>query len=150
PVGDQVAAGKAAPPERRIERIAEHVAKLNGAVGAFGRGRFLGHACLGLADRVLSSIIMAHDAPAQHLHQPIDAAAVLAWYDRHARILRWRVSPADRARGVRPDPYHVWLSEIMLQQTTIAAVGKYFAAFTTLWPTVEALARAPLDDVLVQ
>ncbi|WP_116653373.1 A/G-specific adenine glycosylase [Pelagibacterium sediminicola] len=93
---------------------------------------------------------MAHDASAQHSPRPIDAAAVLAWYDRHARVLPWRVSPSDRARGARPDPYHVWLSEIMLQQTTIAAVGKYFAAFTRLWPNVEALAAAPLDDVLVQ
>lgn len=83
-------------------------------------------------------------------HAIPDAAAVLAWYDRHARTLPWRVSPADRAAGKRPNPYHVWLSEIMLQQTTIAAVGKYFAAFTSLWPTVHDLAAAPLDDVLVQ
>lgn len=83
-------------------------------------------------------------------HATLDAAAVLAWYDRHARTLPWRVSPADRAAGRSPDPYHVWLSEIMLQQTTIAAVGKYFAAFTTLWPSVHDLAAAPLDDVLVQ
>ncbi len=93
---------------------------------------------------------MTHDAPAQQRILPIDATAVLAWYDRHARVLPWRVSPSERARGVRPDPYYVWLSEIMLQQTTIAAVQKYFAAFTSLWPTVEALAYAPLDDVLVQ
>ncbi|GGA56042.1 A/G-specific adenine glycosylase [Pelagibacterium lentulum] len=79
-----------------------------------------------------------------------DSGAVLDWYDRHARILPWRVPPQDRARGIKPNPYHVWLSEIMLQQTTIAAVGKYFAAFTRLWPTVADLAAAPLDDVLVQ
>ena len=79
---------------------------------------------------------------------PIDAAAVLAWYDRHARDLPWRVSPADRARGVRPDPYRVWLSEVMLQQTTVAAVKTYFLRFTTLWPTVHDLAAAPLDSVL--
>ena len=80
----------------------------------------------------------------------LDSTSVLAWYDHHARDLPWRVSPADRRDGVRPDPYRVWLSEIMLQQTTIAAVRKYFAAFTALWPTVDALAAAPLDDVLVQ
>ncbi|RDE10603.1 A/G-specific adenine glycosylase [Pelagibacterium lacus] len=94
---------------------------------------------------------MAQSAPSQHTLAPtIDSRAVLAWYDRHARDLPWRVAPADRARGARPDPYRVWLSEIMLQQTTIAAVRKYFAAFTTLWPTVRDLAAAPLDDVLVQ
>ena len=80
----------------------------------------------------------------------IDAAAVLAWYDAHARTLPWRVGPADRQRGVRPDPYRVWLSEIMLQQTTVAAVGRYYARFLDLWPTVEALAAAPLDAVLRQ
>jgi A/G-specific adenine glycosylase len=79
---------------------------------------------------------------------PIDADAVLAWYDRHARDLPWRVSPADRARGVKPDPYRVWLSEVMLQQTTVAAVQKYFLRFTQLWPTVFELASAPLDAVL--
>ncbi|KKB76759.1 adenine glycosylase [Devosia soli] len=79
---------------------------------------------------------------------PINAAAVLAWYDRHARDLPWRVSPADRAKGVSPDPYRVWLSEVMLQQTTVAAVQKYFLRFTQLWPTVFDLAAAPLDAVL--
>ena len=49
-------------------------------------------------------------------------ADLLGWYDRHARDLPWRVSPGDRAQGVVPDPYAVWLSEIMLQQTTVAAV----------------------------
>ena len=57
------------------------------------------------------------------------APSLLAWYDRHARKLPWRVGPKDRARGVRPDPYRVWLSEIMLQQTTVAAVKPYFDAF---------------------
>ncbi|HVW92871.1 MAG TPA: A/G-specific adenine glycosylase [Devosia sp.] len=81
---------------------------------------------------------------------PIDAAAVLAWYDRHARDLPWRVGPADRARGVRPDPYRVWLSEIMLQQTTVATVRAYYARFLELWPSVTALAAAPLEAVLVE
>ncbi|KRB01492.1 A/G-specific adenine glycosylase [Devosia sp. Root685] len=79
---------------------------------------------------------------------PIDADAVLAWYDRHARTLPWRVSPADRAKGVHAGPYRVWLSEVMLQQTTVAAVQKYFLRFTQLWPTVFDLAAAPLDAVL--
>ncbi len=51
---------------------------------------------------------------------------LLRWYDSHARVLPWRVSPADRAAGVSPDPYRVWLSEVMLQQTTVAAVKGYF------------------------
>ncbi len=79
---------------------------------------------------------------------PIDAQAVLAWYDLHARDLPWRVSPQDRRDGVRPDPYKVWLSEVMLQQTTVAAVKNYFLRFTSLWPTVFDLAAAPLDSVL--
>jgi A/G-specific adenine glycosylase len=74
--------------------------------------------------------------------------ALLMWYDDHARSLPWRVSPKDRAAGVMPDPYRVWLSEIMLQQTTIATVKPYFERFLTAFPTVEALAKAPLDDVL--
>ncbi len=86
-------------------------------------------------------------APQQH---KLDSAAVLAWYDRHARTLPWRVSPADRARGVRPDPYRVWLSEIMLQQTTVATVRDYYLRFLALWPMVEALAAAPLEAVLVE
>ena len=79
---------------------------------------------------------------------PIDAPAVLAWYDRHARDLPWRVAPGDRARGTKPDPYRVWLSEVMLQQTTVAAVKSYFLRFTSLWPAVFDLASAPLDSVL--
>jgi len=73
---------------------------------------------------------------------------LLAWYDRHARALPWRVGPKARARGVPPDPYRVWLSEIMLQQTTVAAVKPYFEAFMARWPTVAALAAADRDDVL--
>ena len=77
-----------------------------------------------------------------------EAAALLDWYDRHARAMPWRVSPADRAAGVRPDPYRVWLSEIMLQQTTVAAVKDYFVKFTTTWPTVEDLAAADDAEVM--
>lgn len=81
---------------------------------------------------------------------PIDAPAVLAWYDVHARALPWRIAPADRASGVAPDPYRVWLSEVMLQQTTVAAVKQYFLRFVGLWPTVFDLAAAPLEAVLVE
>jgi A/G-specific adenine glycosylase len=73
---------------------------------------------------------------------------LLAWYDRHARVMPWRVSPQDRAAGVRPDPYRVWLSEVMLQQTTVAAVRDYFLRYTARWPTVTTLAAAPDADVM--
>ncbi len=73
---------------------------------------------------------------------------LLEWYDRHARVMPWRVSPADRAAGVRPDPYRVWLSEVMLQQTTVAAVRAYFHRFTARWPTVADLAAAKDADVM--
>ena len=76
------------------------------------------------------------------------SAALLAWYDRAARVMPWRVSPADRAAGVRPDPYRVWLSEVMLQQTTVAAVKDYFHRFTARWPTVADLAAAHDDAVM--
>jgi A/G-specific adenine glycosylase len=70
-------------------------------------------------------------------------ATLLDWYDAHARVMPWRVGPADRGAGVVPDPYRVWLSEVMLQQTTVAAVRAYFRRFTELWPTVVDLAAAP-------
>lgn len=76
------------------------------------------------------------------------ADAILAWYDRHARRLPWRVGPRERAAGIRPDPYRVWLSEVMLQQTTVAAVKPYFDAFVERWPTVAELAAAPEEAVM--
>ena len=71
------------------------------------------------------------------------AADLLAWYDRHRRVLPWRA-----AAGATADPYRVWLSEIMLQQTTVTAVAPYFDRFVVRWPNVQALAAAPLEDVL--
>jgi A/G-specific adenine glycosylase len=68
---------------------------------------------------------------------------LLAWYDRHRRVLPWRALPGEPA-----DPYRVWLSEIMLQQTTVKAVGPYFIKFLARWPTVSDLGTATLDDVL--
>lgn len=76
------------------------------------------------------------------------SAKLLKWYDVHARELPWRVSPQDRAMGVLSDPYRVWLSEIMLQQTTVATVKDYFIKFIDLWPNIEALSNASEDDVL--
>lgn len=78
-----------------------------------------------------------HDAPR--------ATDLLSWYDRHARALPWRVPPAVEEMA---DPYLVWLSEVMLQQTTVAAVKDYFHAFTTRWPRVEDLAAAEDAEVM--
>ena len=77
---------------------------------------------------------MAQNSPARRL---------LAWYDRHARKLPWRAP-----RGATPDPYAVWLSEIMLQQTTVAAVAPYFRRFLERWPDVNALAAAPDEEIM--
>jgi A/G-specific adenine glycosylase len=76
------------------------------------------------------------------------AARLVAWYDRHHRELPWRTTPGEAMRGLRPDPYRVWLSEIMLQQTTVEAVKPYFRAFTERWPDVKALAAADPDDIM--
>ncbi|SFC65139.1 A/G-specific adenine glycosylase [Tropicimonas isoalkanivorans] len=72
------------------------------------------------------------------------------WYDGHARGLPWRVGPADRRAGVRPDPYRVWLSEVMLQQTTVAAVREKFRRFTEIWPDVRSLAAAEDAQVMAE
>lgn len=79
---------------------------------------------------------------------PPFAALLLEWYDRHHRELPWRVTPPMAKSGVKPDPYHIWLSEVMLQQTTVPAVKAYFVKFLTLWPTVTDLAKAPTEDVM--
>ena len=72
-----------------------------------------------------------------------DPADLLAWYDRQRRDLPWRAP-----LGTAPDPYRVWLSEIMLQQTTVATVGPYFDQFMARWPDISALAAASLDEIL--
>ncbi|MBR1151189.1 A/G-specific adenine glycosylase [Bradyrhizobium sp. JYMT SZCCT0428] len=92
----------------------------------------------------MSSVALAktkrRDVPEATSDRP---ALLLDWYDRHRRVLPWR-PPA----GERADPYRVWLSEIMLQQTGVKTVGPYFLKFVTRWPDVAALGRASLDDVL--
>ncbi|HCF24679.1 MULTISPECIES: A/G-specific adenine glycosylase [unclassified Novosphingobium] len=72
------------------------------------------------------------------------AKRLLDWYDANARVLPWRAPPG----APPPDPYRVWLSEVMLQQTTVAAVGPYFAKFLARWPTVKDLAAAEDADVM--
>ncbi|MBR1145430.1 A/G-specific adenine glycosylase [Bradyrhizobium sp. AUGA SZCCT0431] len=89
---------------------------------------------------IAAAKIKPRDAPRATPGRP---ALLLDWYDRHRRVLPWR-PPA----GARADPYRVWLSEIMLQQTGVKTVGPYFLKFVTRWPDVAALGRASLDDVL--
>ncbi|MBS0362928.1 MAG: A/G-specific adenine glycosylase [Proteobacteria bacterium] len=75
-------------------------------------------------------------------------AQLLAWYDQNARDLPWRVGPKAHAAGVRADPYRVWLSEVMLQQTTVPHAIPYFLKFTARWPTVSALAAEDDGEVM--
>lgn len=77
--------------------------------------------------------------------RPAFAQRLLGWYDRSARVLPWRVPPGS---GATPDPYRVWMAEIMLQQTTVAAVAGYFERFVARWPTVADLAAAADADVM--
>ena len=79
---------------------------------------------------------------------PLISRALLKWYDANARDLPWRVGPAARKAGEKPDAYRVWLSEIMLQQTTVATVIPRYREFIARWPTFDAMAAAPLDDIL--
>jgi A/G-specific adenine glycosylase len=99
-----------------------------------------------MSDR--SSLLVAEPAPARAdaAQCQIEQAArmLLAWYDRNARRLPWRSPPGEAAA----DPYHVWLSEVMLQQTTVAAVTPYFHAFIARWPSVQALAAADEAEVM--
>lgn len=75
------------------------------------------------------------------------SAQLLNWYDQHHRILPWRISPADYAVGKRPDPYQIWLSEIMLQQTQVATVIPYFNKFMHHWPDLATFAAAEAETI---
>lgn len=86
-----------------------------------------------------------HKSPARVTHM---RRALLEWYDKGGRSLPWRIRPEDRARGIAADPYAVWLSEIMLQQTTVAHATPYWRAFLERFPAVTDLARAERDEVL--
>src|ERR1700729_4239188 len=86
----------------------------------------------------MASIFPAPDSPATASLSD----ALLAWYDRHRRQLPWRALPGETA-----DPYRVWLSEIMLQQTTVTAVAPYYARFLARFASVGALAAADIEDV---
>lgn len=86
--------------------------------------------------------------PTKNLNSARLSANLLAWYDAHARNLPWRVPPVETKRGARADAYCIWLSEIMLQQTTVQAVKPYFAKFMQKWPNLAALNAAPLEEIL--
>jgi A/G-specific adenine glycosylase len=89
-----------------------------------------------------ASLLPPHRPRGAVNHLPGD---LLLWYDRNRRHLPWRTAPGQTA-----DPYHVWLSEIMLQQTTVVTVGPYFKRFLARWPSIADLAAAPLDEVLIE
>ena len=88
-------------------------------------------------------MVVAHASKRKAVAIPPRTDRLLAWYDRHRRVLPWRALP-----GAPPDPYAIWLSEVMLQQTTVAAVKAYFTTFLALWPRVTDLAAAPIEDVM--
>ena len=97
-----------------------------------------------LAKRSATEKLNRQKQPARH---PA-STGLLDWYDRHARRFPWRVGPKERRLGVRPDPYRVWLSEVMLQQTTVKAVAPYFQRFVARWPGIRDLAAADVTDVM--
>jgi len=113
---------------------------------AAGYGWILGASCHdGFASRAMDSILVRGGGKTMAVAK-LDgspAARLLAWFDRHRRRLPWRAEPGEAA-----DPYRVWLSEIMLQQTTVPTVAERYERFVARFPTVERLADAPLDDVL--
>ncbi|UNE54895.1 A/G-specific adenine glycosylase [Bartonella machadoae] len=76
------------------------------------------------------------------------SSRLLSWYDQKHRHLPWRITPKEQKQGIHPDPYQVWLSEIMLQQTTVEAVKPYFQKFLKLWPDLSSLAKAPQEDIM--
>lgn len=93
----------------------------------------------------MKSNMTASTPPIKSPDQDIDnfRKIILNWYDKNQRVMPWRA-----IKGQTPNPYHVWLSEIMLQQTTVATVGSYFTKFISIWPTIEDLAKAERDNVM--
>lgn len=76
------------------------------------------------------------------------ASRTLKWYDSNARVLPWRIPPSLSKAGIKPNVYHVWLSEIMLQQTKVNAVKPYYDLFTTKWPDIEKLASSKDEEIM--
>src|SRR5262249_55338939 len=143
PVGDDLGRRKAVPLEGGRERRADEVGeRTGGSAGLVHDTRLCHRGTMTLAGQGGVRKRKTRREPAGAREVP-SASDLLAWYDRHRRRLPWRAAP-----GEQPDPYRVWLSEIMLQQTTVKAVAPYYARFLERFPTVGHLARAPLDDVL--
>lgn len=94
--------------------------------------------------------VKTHNRTPAGAKSSVISRSVLRWYEKNARSLPWRVTPAAIAQGVRPEPYHVWLSEIMLQQTTVATVTPRYHEFLQRWPSVNEMAAAPVEDILGQ
>jgi A/G-specific adenine glycosylase len=136
PAGDDLGRGKALRAESLAQGGAEQFRKRPGKTA---RGFGHRHTACG----IVGVMSVAAQLPRRKKAPTPEPAELLAWYDRHARVLPWRA-----LRGEHADPYRVWLSEIMLQQTTVKAVAPYYIRFLSRWPTVDALAAASLDDVL--
>jgi A/G-specific adenine glycosylase len=95
------------------------------------------------AEREVDGMSANVSALASEAKRKAIVARTLAWWDRCRRALAWRAEPGDI-----PDPYRVWLSEVLLQQTTVQAATPYYRAFIAKWPTVEDLALALIEDVM--
>ena len=76
------------------------------------------------------------------------ATKLLKWYDVNARDLPWRILPRASLTGIKPNPYHIWLSEIMLQQTKVKVVKPYFESFISKWPSIKDMAEAKDTDIM--
>ena len=76
------------------------------------------------------------------------APELLDWYDKNARDLPWRIPPIESVTGIKPNPYHTWLSEIMLQQTKVETVKSYYEFFIFKWPTIMDLAAAKDEEIM--
>ena len=139
PVGDQAHLAETARGERRRDDAGEQRPDLRRLRARLADRRFLHRAAAASLSAMDASLAPRRAA----LKQPSLARRLLAWWDVHRRDLPWRAAP-----GETPDPYRVWLSEILLQQTTAAAAAPYYARFLERWPRVEALAAASLDEVI--
>ncbi len=136
-----------APGDATKRRIKPDYPQLNGSEPDFPHGSFYVMAKPGRKSADSTNPPASAAATAAEAKRAAGIAGLLLpWYDRQHRRLPWRAPPGHKAMH----PYRVWLSEIMLQQTTVAAVIPYFQRFTALWPDVEALARAPQEAVLAE
>ena len=141
PIGDQACFAQAARGQRLGDQAGGEFSQRLGAAPRALHHRFgtesedAGHEVDGMSANV--------SALASEAKRKAIVARTLAWWDRHRRTLAWRAEP-----GETPDPYRVWLSEVLLQQTTAQAATPYYQAFIAKWPRVEDLAAAPLEAVM--